>query len=185
MYKVLLCTWCLFIAGITYSQEKHHYLFSYFVGNGEDVLHLAYSTDGYQWNALKEGKPLLTPTVGKDKLMRDPSVVRAHDGTFHMVWTVSWGEKGLGTVHPKISCIGLNNGTSPLWNTSPMLKIAGHLNYFTITRRNNILFFGQQLFPVGLRREKNINTITGSTTQQPKILIPLLRQVSFMIRDSA
>jgi hypothetical protein len=75
---------------------EHHYLFSYFVGNGEDGLHLAHSTDGYTWTALNNGQSLLTPTAGEDKLMRDPSIVQGPDGTFHMVWTVSWGEQGIG-----------------------------------------------------------------------------------------
>jgi len=73
-----------------------HYLFSYFTGNGEDGLHLAHSTDGYRWTALNGGRSLLTPTAGGDKLMRDPSIVRGPDGAFHMVWTVSWNEQGVG-----------------------------------------------------------------------------------------
>jgi hypothetical protein len=78
------------------AQDTRHYLFSYFAGNGEDGLHLAYSTDGYNWKALNEGRSFLTPTAGKDKLMRDPSIIQAKDGLFHMVWTVSWGEQGIG-----------------------------------------------------------------------------------------
>jgi beta-xylosidase len=72
------------------------YLFSYFVGNGEDGLHLAYSNDGYRWEPLANGRSFLTPSAGEDKLMRDPCVIRGKDGKFHMVWTVSWNEKGLG-----------------------------------------------------------------------------------------
>jgi hypothetical protein len=34
--------------------------------------------------------------VGGDKLMRDPCIIRGADGRFHMVWTVSWKEKGIG-----------------------------------------------------------------------------------------
>ncbi|WP_062542138.1 glycoside hydrolase family 43 protein [Rufibacter tibetensis] len=71
------------------------YLFSYFKGNG-DGLHLAYSLDGYQWQALKNDSIFLKPTAGKDKLMRDPCIIRGGDGKFHMVWTVSWNEKGIG-----------------------------------------------------------------------------------------
>lgn len=81
--------------------EKKHYLYSYFAGNGEDGLHLAYSTDGFEWKALNGGRSFLTPTAGEDKLMRDPSIVRAPDGTYHMVWTVSWGEKGIGYASSK------------------------------------------------------------------------------------
>jgi beta-xylosidase len=72
------------------------YLFSYFTGNGEDGLHLAWSTDGLKWQALKGGGSFLTPTVGKSKLMRDPCVTRGPDGTFHMVWTDSWNSDTIG-----------------------------------------------------------------------------------------
>src|SRR5687768_8342975 len=66
------------------------YVFSYFIGNGEDGLHLAASRDGYKWQALNEGKSYLKPEVGESKLMRDPCLLRGPDGTFHMVWTTAW-----------------------------------------------------------------------------------------------
>lgn len=73
------------------------FLFTYFVGNGEDGLHLAWSEDGYKWTALKGGKSYLTPQIGKkEKLMRDPSVVRGPDGVFHLVWTSGWHENNFG-----------------------------------------------------------------------------------------
>lgn len=79
--------------------ERNAYVFTYFMGNGEDGLHLAYSTDGLHWKALKGGRSFLTPQVGTDKLMRDPCVIQGPDGLFHMVWTVSWKEKGIGYAH--------------------------------------------------------------------------------------
>ena len=79
--------------------ESPHYLFSYFVGNGEDGLHLLHSTDGYHWQKIVDGRSLLKPEVGRDKLMRDPAICLGPDGTFHMVWTVSWGERGIGYAH--------------------------------------------------------------------------------------
>ncbi len=82
-------------------EEEEVYLFSYFTGNGEDGLHLAYSTDGFTFEALNEGGSLLTPMVGGDKLMRDPCIIKGGDGLFHMVWTVSWKEKGLGYAYSK------------------------------------------------------------------------------------
>lgn len=72
------------------------YLFSYFKDNGQDGLHLAYSIDGYTWKSLKNDSSLLKPTAGKDKLMRDPCIIRDVAKKFHMVWTVSWNEKGIG-----------------------------------------------------------------------------------------
>jgi len=74
----------------------HVFLFCYFKNNGQDGLHLAYSEDGYKFAALKNGSSFLQPTAGKDKLMRDPCIIRGGDGKFHMVWTVSWNEKGIG-----------------------------------------------------------------------------------------
>jgi len=73
-----------------------NFLFSHFQNNGEDGLHLAYSYDGLNWAPLKKNKPFLSPKVGKDKLMRDPCIYPGHDGRFHLIWTVSWKEKGIG-----------------------------------------------------------------------------------------
>lgn len=79
------------------SAEEAAYLFTYFTKNGEDGLHLAWSEDGYKWQALREGRSFLTPVVGtKEKLMRDPCVARGPDGTYHMVWTTGWNENGIG-----------------------------------------------------------------------------------------
>jgi len=72
------------------------YAFSYFKNNGEDGLHLAYSHDGYKWTALKNDQSFLQPVLSKDSLMRDPCIIRGADNQFHMVWTVSWNERGIG-----------------------------------------------------------------------------------------
>jgi acetyl esterase/lipase len=77
------------------------FVFTYFKGNGEDGLHLAYSEDGYKWETLKKDASFLTPEVGKDKLMRDPCVIKGGDGLYHMVWTVSWTDKGIGYASSK------------------------------------------------------------------------------------
>lgn len=98
MKRILLFCIGLSISLISFSQS---YLFSYFKGNGEDGLHLAYSLDGLKWTALKNDSSFLKPTAGKDKLMRDPCIVRGADGLFHMVWTVSWNEKGIGYASSK------------------------------------------------------------------------------------
>ncbi len=76
------------------------YLFCYFKGNGEDGLHLAWSRDGYSWQALKNDQPFLPPLVGKHKLMRNPCILQDKAGIFHMVWTVSWTD---------FTCVGYAN----------------------------------------------------------------------------
>lgn len=77
------------------------YLFTYFTNNGEDGLHLAASNDGYKWDKLGGGKSYLKPKVGKSRLMRDPSIVRAPDGVYHMVWTSGWNENNIGYASSK------------------------------------------------------------------------------------
>ena len=87
---------CFFFQNGQSQQNDEVFLFSYFMGNGEDGLHLAYSYDGLKWEALKNNQSFLTPEVGVDKLMRDPCIISGPDGKFHMVWTVSWKEKSIG-----------------------------------------------------------------------------------------
>lgn len=83
------------------AQSDSVYMFAYFKNNGQDGLHLAYSNDGFTWNALKQDSSFLKPTVAKDKLMRDPCIIRGADDLFHMVWTVSWNDKGIGYASSK------------------------------------------------------------------------------------
>ncbi len=90
----------LFLLCISCRQKNEVYLFSTFREPADEGLYLAYSYDGYHWEDL--GGPWLAPGVGKQKVMRDPSVVRGPDGTFHMVWTSSWqGDLGFGYAHSR------------------------------------------------------------------------------------
>jgi beta-xylosidase len=100
MKKIFLVL-SIFVLTLTFAcdqekQEEQVYLFSYFIDNGQDGLHLAYSFDALNWTALNNDSSFLTPTAGQDKLMRDPCIIQGPDGKFHVVWTVSWGEKGIG-----------------------------------------------------------------------------------------
>ena len=60
-----------------------------------DGLRFIYSYDGLRWDSI-EGV-FLRPAVGKQLVMRDPSIAKGPDGTFHLVWTSSWrGDQGFG-----------------------------------------------------------------------------------------
>jgi hypothetical protein len=95
MKKTFVLIITLSFALVSLAQDSV-YLFAYFKNNGKDGLHYAYSEDGYTFTSLNNDGSFLTPTAGKDKLMRDPNILRGADGRFHMVWTVSWNEKGIG-----------------------------------------------------------------------------------------
>ena len=92
----------LSLAGNAFAAADPAYLFTYFTKNGEDGLHLAWSEDGYKWQALREGRSVLAPQIGsREKLLRDPCVAHGPDGTYHMVWTSGWWERGIGYASTK------------------------------------------------------------------------------------
>ena len=80
----------------TKETQDNVFMFSYFKGNGEDGLHLAYSKDGINWTALNADSSFLVPHLGKESIMRDPSIVQDEHGTFHLVWSTGWWDTGIG-----------------------------------------------------------------------------------------
>ncbi len=106
MRKKIVVILCLFVpmlyaTALCKEPEKEVYMFSYFTGEGEDGLHLAYSYDGLNWQVLEDGKSFLAPQVGRNKLMRDPSIAQGPDGVFHLVWTTGWWDEGIGYASSK------------------------------------------------------------------------------------
>lgn len=88
------------IATLLVSCSSKAYLFTSFHEPADKGLRMLYSYDGYAWRDLDT--ILLTPQVGNQKVMRDPSMVQGPDGTFHLVWTSSWrGDKGFGYASSK------------------------------------------------------------------------------------
>lgn len=83
-----------------WAQKDSVYLFCYFKGNG-DGLHYAFSEDGLKWTALFNDSIVLKPTVSRDKLFRDPCIIKGAEGLYHMVWTVSWKDRGIGYASSK------------------------------------------------------------------------------------
>jgi hypothetical protein len=82
------------------SCSKSWYVFTSFREPANEGLRLLYSKDARHWNRLDS--IFLVPGVGKQKVMRDPSVVKGPDDSFHMVWTSSWqGDKGFGYASSK------------------------------------------------------------------------------------
>ena len=98
---VLLVCWILAGFGATAQSNDPVYMFAYFKGSSKDGLHLAYSLDGYNWLALKNDSSFLKRAVAKESLMRDPCIIKGNDGLFHMVWTVSSNDMGIGYANSK------------------------------------------------------------------------------------
>jgi beta-xylosidase len=76
------------------------YLFTSFHEPADQGLRMLYSYNGYHWTDLDT--VFLKPSIGNQKVMRDPSMVQGPDGIFHLVWTSSWrGDKGFGYASSK------------------------------------------------------------------------------------
>ncbi len=79
------------------SQKYSHYLFAYFTGNGEgeEAVHYAISSDGYNYYALNDDKPIIkTIDISKAGGVRDPHILRGENGKFYMVLTDLKSAKG-------------------------------------------------------------------------------------------
>ena len=109
----------LFLSLFATACSKDVYLFTSFHEPANDGLRMLYSTDGYQWNDLN--RILLKPTVGNQKVMRDPSIAQGSDGTFHLVWTSSWrGDLGFGYASSKDLIH---------WSKQQFIKVMEHEHY--------------------------------------------------------
>lgn len=98
MKKVLVLI--LLVSLFDCASKKEAYIFTSFREPATDGLYLAYSEDGYHWQDLKG--PYLKPEAGDSKIMRDPSIVKGKDNTYHMVWTTDWkGGNGFGYASSK------------------------------------------------------------------------------------
>lgn len=80
--------------------EKEYYVFTSFHEPADAGLRYLYSEDGVHWDSIPG--TWLKPELGQHKLMRDPSMTRTPDGTYHLVWTTSWkGDLGFGHASSK------------------------------------------------------------------------------------
>ena len=100
MYKRKLLffvwAWCLALS----AGAKDIYVSTSFHEPATEGLRFIYSYDGVKWDSIQG--VFLRPSVGVQKVMRDPSIVKGPDGTFHLVWTSSWrGDRGFGYASSK------------------------------------------------------------------------------------
>ena len=80
--------------------SKEYYLFTSFHEPADEGLRYLYSEDGTRWDSIPG--VWLKPELGQQRIMRDPSMARTPDGTYHLVWTTSWkGDLGFGYAHSK------------------------------------------------------------------------------------
>lgn len=100
MKKHALSLIVAFAMTVMTSSAKDIYVSTSFHEPANEGLRFIYSHDGIHWDSIQG--TFLTPAVGNQKVMRDPSIVKGPDGTFHLVWTSSWRkDRGFGYASSK------------------------------------------------------------------------------------
>lgn len=84
--KLFIILWLLSLGFAVQAQD--FYVSTSFHEPATDGLRFIYSRDAVHWDSIPG--TFLAPKVGKQKVMRDPSIIRTPDGVFHLVWTSSW-----------------------------------------------------------------------------------------------
>lgn len=148
--------------------SKEVYFFTSFHEPADRGLRMLYSFDGYKWSDLDT--VLLRPSVGNQKVMRDPSIVQGPDGTFHLVWTSSWrGDLGFGYASSKdlinwseqkyISVMDFDTSTVNVW--APELYYENETNEYFILWASTIPY----KFEKGVEEERNNHRMYYTTTK--------------------
>ncbi|MDP4274706.1 MAG: glycoside hydrolase family 43 protein, partial [Bacteroidota bacterium] len=134
-------------------------------------LRFLYSYDGYRWKDL--GHTYLKPAIGKQKVLRDPSIAQGPDKTFHLVWTSSWhGDLGFGYASSKdlihwsaqkfIPVMAYDTTTVNVW--APEIFYNNENKDFVIVWASTIPF----KFPKGEEDEDNNHRLYYATTKDFK-----------------
>ena len=89
--KTTMAVIALCAAGFARSKDTTDaaYLCAYMTGSDEKHLYFAVSEDGYLFDAINGGRPILGASFD-DRLVRDPHIFKDKDGVYRMVATVSW-----------------------------------------------------------------------------------------------
>jgi hypothetical protein len=88
-YIVLLVAFSLLPVCLWAKENRHEsYLFVYFPSNDNENIYYAISDDGYNYTPLNKGQRVIAADSCTEKGgLRDPHVLRGHDGWFYLVAT--------------------------------------------------------------------------------------------------
>jgi beta-galactosidase len=145
--KFLSFTFLLIFSWANLHAQKNIYLFSYFVDNGQDGLHFLSSRDGLKWDIVNGGKSFLKPVTGKDKLMRDPCIIKGPDGVFHMVFTTGWFDQIVGYASSKDLIHWSEQKAIPVMEHEPDAKNTWAPEVFYDDKEKNFIIYWATFIP--------------------------------------
>jgi len=159
------------VVSLLASCQRDVYLFTSFHEPANEGLRYLYSKDGYHWNAING--VYLKPELGKQKIMRDPSMIRDKQGIYHLVWTIGWqGNEGIGYARSKDLIHWENQQIVPVMQqeATTVNVWAPELFYDDVEDRFIIIWASTipYRFAKGVEEEKNNHRMYYTTTKDFK-----------------
>ncbi|MFV8341286.1 glycoside hydrolase family 43 protein [Flavobacterium sp. XS2P39] len=170
--KKIFAIICIAVLTVSYSQKKKEiFLFTSFREPATEGLYLAYSKDGYNWKGL-EGS-FLKPEAGASKIMRDPSIVKGANHTYHMVWTTDWrGGNGFGYASSKDLIHWSKQEYIPVMKNEPeAVNVWAPEIFYDDVKKNYIIIWASTIpfrFEKGQEEEQNNHRMYYVTTKDFK-----------------
>lgn len=152
--------------------SKKAYVFTSFHEPANQGLRMLYSYDGYKWNDFD--RIFLKPEVGKQKIMRDPSMVQGPDGVFRLVWTCGWkGERGFGYASSKDLIHWSEQQFIPVLENEPAtVNVWAPEIFYDDIRKEYVIIWASTIpyrFARGIEAEENNHRMYSVTTKDFKV----------------
>lgn len=139
-----------------------------------DGLRFIYSRDGWTWHEVPG--VWLRPEVGKQRVMRDPSIIRTPDGTFHLVWTSSWrGDRGFGYAWSKDLVHWSEQRFIEVMQDTATVNVWAPELFWDDERRQAVIVWASCIpgrFPDGQEEHKNNHRLYYTTTKDFRKFAP-------------
>lgn len=157
------------------SAQKEMYVSTSFHEPANEGLRYIYSQDGIHWDSI--AGTWLKPVVGSQKVLRDPSITRTTDGTFHLVWTSSWsGDLGFGYAYSKDLIHWSKEQFIPVMKNEPTTVNVWAPDIFYDNEKNEFVVVWASCVPnrfkKGIEDEKNNHRLYYITTKDFKTISP-------------
>ncbi len=174
MAKRFCIFFILLAAVLSLSAQREVYVSTSFHEPATDGLRFIYSYDGWHWDSIPG--TWLKPEVGKQKVMRDPSIIRTPDGLFHLVWTSSWrGDRGFGYASSRdLKHWSQQRFIEVMPDTSTVNVWAPEL-FWDEERSQAVIIWASCIpgkFPDGVEEHKNNHRLYYTTTKDFKTFAP-------------
>lgn len=155
------------------SAQKELYISTSFHEPANEGLRYIYSKDGIHWDSISGA--WLKPTVGNQKVLRDPSITQTPDGIFHLVWTSSWkGDLGFGYAKSKDLIHWSKEQFIPVMKTEPTTVNVWAPDIFYDNEKGEFVVVWASCIPnrfkKGMEDEKNNHRLYYITTKDFKTI---------------